>query len=135
MITYLTSANDILPGQLTGFFEGWPNPPSADTHLRILHNSSHIVIALDNETDQVVGFITAISDRTLSAYIPFPEVLPEYRRQEIATELVRQMFFQLDDYYMVDLVCDEHLRPFYEKLGLHSAVGMLKRNYSRQSGV
>jgi hypothetical protein len=32
----------------------------------------------------VVGFITAISDGVLTAYVPFLEVLPAHRRQGVA---------------------------------------------------
>ena len=38
-----------------------------------------MIIAIDENTNQVVGFVTAISDGVLSAYIPFLEVLPEYK--------------------------------------------------------
>lgn len=84
MIRYTDSLEGIAPAQLSGgFFEGWPNPPSPETHLKILKNSDYTMLAIDEETGQVVGFITAISDGTLSAYIPLLEVLPAYRRRGI----------------------------------------------------
>ena len=45
-----------------GFFVDWPNPPRPKTHLKILHNSNKIVVAIDPSTNKVIGFITAISD-------------------------------------------------------------------------
>ena len=77
-MNYLTTSNSVTEGQLNGFFVGWPNPPSTEVHLKLLEKSSHVVLAVDDESGQVVGFITAISDGVLSAYIPFLEVLPPF---------------------------------------------------------
>ena len=54
----------------------------------------------------VVGFVTAVSDGVLSAYIPLLEVLPEYQDRGIGSELMRRILEQLDDLYMVDVLCD-----------------------------
>lgn len=131
---YTTSIKDIASHQLNGFFVGWPNPPSPEIHLKVLRNSSHVVLAV-NEEGQVAGFITAISDGVLSAYIPFLEVLLTYQGQGIGQELVKRMLELLDDIYMIDLMCDEELQGYYEKLGMHRAHGMIRRNYARQSGM
>lgn len=134
MITYTTSTNAIHAGQLRGgFFEGWPNPPTPETHLRILRGSFAVVLALDGA--QVIGFITAVSDGVSAAYIPHLEVLPAYRGQGIGLALVRQMLEQLTHLYMVDLVCDANLQPFYEKLGLWRYTAMIWRNYGAQAGA
>jgi hypothetical protein len=130
MIIYQTSCAQVTAGLLQGFFVGWPNPPSPARHLALLHGSSHVVLAIARppgaaDGGPVVGFITAISDGVLAAYIPLLEVLPE---------LVRRMQAQLQRFYMVDLLCDPEVQPFYERLGLHRATGMLLRNYDRQSG-
>ncbi|RIK35923.1 MAG: GNAT family N-acetyltransferase [Chloroflexi bacterium] len=134
MVRYTNSPGDVAAFQLTGgFWEGWPNPPSPETHLRLLQQSDHVVLALDDR--QVVGFITAISDGVLAAYIPLLEVLPAYRVQGIGSELVRRMLDQLSHLYMVDLLCDPELQPFYARHGMRPATGMLMRNYDRQSGT
>lgn len=127
MITYMDSAADIRADQLTDFFDGWPNPPSPQTHLRIFEGSDEIVLAFDDETQQVVGFITAITDGLLSAFIPLLEVLPEYKGRGIGRELVRRMLKRLNDYYMVDLVCDPELTPFYERFGMRGGTAMMLR--------
>lgn len=134
MISYSTTLDGLTPDRLHGFFDGWPNPPSPETHLRLLAGSSHRLLAVDEETGQVVGFITAVSDGVLSAYIPLLEVLPAYKGRGIGQELVRRMLAELKGLYMIDLLCDADLQPFYAKLGMRSAVGMLMRNYDRQSG-
>lgn len=132
MITYSESVTNITPEKLVGFFIGWPNPPSPETHLRLLKGSNHVVLALDGE--QVVGFITAVSDGVLTAYIPLLEVLPAYKSQGVGTELTRRMFEKLRNLYMIDLMCDPELQPFYERFGMRPYSGMVARNYDRQSG-
>lgn len=136
MIEYRDSLDGIDAGKLTGFFVdwGWPNPPSTETHLRLLHNSDHVLLAIDTDTSQVAGYITAISDGVLSAYIPLLEVLNAYQGRGIGSELVRRMLEKLSHLYMIDLLCDEDVQPFYERLGMVPAPGMMIRNYKRQSG-
>jgi ribosomal protein S18 acetylase RimI-like enzyme len=135
VILYVESAEGIRPSQLHGFFEGWPNPPSAETHLALLRGSDRVIIAVDQEADRVVGFITAVTDGVLSAYIPFLEVLPAYRGRGIGSELARRMIERLEGLYMIDLLCDPAAQPFYARLGMRPAVGMMTRNYERQSGT
>ena len=134
MINYTDTAAGITPDRLEGFFVGWPKAPSPETHLQLLKNSHQVVVALDSETGRVVGFITAISDGLLAAYLPLLEVLPEYQKQGIGAELVRRMLALLDGLYMIDLICDSELRPFYERLGMKPVGGMAVRNYDRQAG-
>lgn len=133
MITYTDSLAKITSADLSGgFFAGWPNPPSPITHLRILANSAAIVLA-QNANGMVVGFITAVSDGVSCAYIPHLEVLTAYQGQGIGTELVRQMMGKLRHLYMIDLVCDPAIQPFYTHLGMRTVVGMVMRNYDRQA--
>jgi ribosomal protein S18 acetylase RimI-like enzyme len=134
MISYRTNLDGIAVEMLTGFFVGWPKPPSSETHLRMLQQAYRVVLAVDDQTNRVVGFVNAISDGVLSAYIPLLEVLPEYQMQGIGDELIRRMLWLLDGLYMVDLICDRRLQPFYEQLGMVRATGMMTRNYARQAG-
>ncbi|WP_108670991.1 GNAT family N-acetyltransferase [Peribacillus acanthi] len=131
---YTVSLQGIKSCQLKGFFVGWPNPPQPKTHLKLLKSSHRVVLALDETTNQVVGFITAISDGVLSAYIPLLEVLPEYQNQGVGAQLVKIMLQELNDIYMIDLLCDEHLQSYYAKLGMMKSHGMLIRNFAKQSG-
>jgi ribosomal protein S18 acetylase RimI-like enzyme len=133
MIEYRASLEGLTPDALPGFFVGWPNPPSPETHLRILQGSDAVVLALDGA--RVVGFITAISDGVLAAFIPLLEVLPPYQGRGIGSELVRRMLARLAHLYAVDLVCDLEMQPFYARLGMHPARGMLLRNYVNQAGA
>ena len=134
MMIYKDSLNGISTDMLKGFFVDWPHPPNQETHLLLLKNSSKVMLAIDKHTNQVVGFITAISDGILSAYIPFLEVLPPYKNKGIGKELVNRMLKELDDIYMIDLCCDDDLIPYYNHLGMTKTNGMVVRNYNRQSG-
>ena len=133
-ITYTDSLADVTIVHLqSGFFVGWPNPPSPTTHYRILRSSAAIVLARGAD-GTVVGFITAISDGVSCAYIPHLEVLPAYQRQGIGTELVRRMLEKFRHLYMIDLVCDPEVQSFYERVGMRAVVGMVLRHYDRQAG-
>jgi ribosomal protein S18 acetylase RimI-like enzyme len=134
MITYTDSLEGITAGQLHGFFVGWPGPPDPDTHLRLLRNSDRVVLAIDDRTGRAAGFITAITDGVLSAYIPFLEVLPAYQRQGVGRELMRRMLENLSGLYMVDLCCDPEMQPFYARFGMRPGSAMMLRDYQRQSG-
>jgi ribosomal protein S18 acetylase RimI-like enzyme len=135
MIIYRDSPDGIEPRQLAGFFVGWPNPPSPARHLDILQNSEVVVLAVDDATGTAVGFITAITDHVVTAYIPHLEVLPAYQGQGIGRSLVERMVARLSDFYAIDLVCDPDVEPFYELLGFRKVGGLCLRNYDRQSGV
>jgi ribosomal protein S18 acetylase RimI-like enzyme len=135
MISYTETIEGVGAGDLAGFFVGWPNPPTPATHLRILAGSAAIVLARDDATSQIIGFITAVSDGVSCAYIPHLEVLPAYQGRGIGSELVRRMLAQLRHIYMIDLICDTDVQPFYERLGMRPYTGMILRNYDRQSGA
>lgn len=130
-ISYTSSLEGITEDSLQGFFVGWPHPPTPATHLELLKNSSHCLLALDSSTHKVVGFITAVTDKTLAAYIPFLEVLPAYQKQGVGKELVQRMLETLQNYYMIDLVCDPHIQQFYESVGMKRTSAMIRRNYHK----
>ena len=128
MIAYSESAAEVVPDGLAGFFVGWPSPPTLDRRLELLRRSDAVSLAHDEGL--LVGFATAITDGVLAAFIPFLEVLPSHQRQGIGTALIERLLTQLDDLYMVDVVCDAPLEPFYAQLGfttLDRALGLRRR--------
>ena len=132
-IEYAEALDGVEPRHLQGFFVGWPSPPSPERHLEILRGSAAVVLARDGET--VVGFVNAISDGVLSAYIPLLEVLPAHQGRGIGSELVRRLVARLESLYMVDLCCDAELEPFYLRLGFRTLDrGMGIRNYEAPAG-
>jgi ribosomal protein S18 acetylase RimI-like enzyme len=122
---YRTSADGLRPEQLSGFFVGWPSPPSPTQHLALLRGSRHAVVALDG--DQVVGFVTVLSDGVLMASIPLLEVLPDHQGRGIGRKLVEAAVALVGELYQVQLCCDDDVRPFYEKLGFLKVNGMVRR--------
>jgi ribosomal protein S18 acetylase RimI-like enzyme len=126
-VVYTTDVAGLSADALHGFFAGWPSPPSPERHLEILKGSDRVVLAREGEDARVVGFVTAISDGVLSAFIPLLEVLPEHRGQGIGSELVRRILAELEDFYMVDLVCDPELEGFYRRFEMTLLAGMAVR--------
>lgn len=127
MIHYTDSLEGIAPEALSGFCVGWQKKPSVEVLLKALSGSDYRVLALDEEK-RLVGFVTAITDGTLSAYLPLLEVLPEFQGKGIGRELIRRMLEKLKDFYMIDLSCDPELQPLYEKFGMRRSSGMMMRN-------
>lgn len=60
-------------------------------------------------------------------------MLPAYQGQGIGSELVNRLLERLRNLYMIDLICDAEVQPFYARLGMQPAAGMVMRNYARQS--
>jgi ribosomal protein S18 acetylase RimI-like enzyme len=129
VINYSTDVSDVTEQDLTGFFVGWPSPPSAAQHLGVLRGSYRAVVAREGGAGPVLGFVNLISDGVLTGFIPWLEVLPEYQGQGIGEELVRRVLAEAEHLYSVDLTCDEPLRAYYEKLGMLPLRGMGVRHW------
>ena len=127
-----TNLEGVTPAALNGFFEGWPQPPTPETLRRILAGSYRIALAV--EEGQVIGFVNAVSDGVLCAYIPLLEVRAQWRSQGVASRLMDSLFAQLEGLYMIDTSCDDDLVPFYERFGMGRGNAMVRRDYTRQNG-
>jgi ribosomal protein S18 acetylase RimI-like enzyme len=134
-IRYVSDPTKVTVDHLQGFFVGWPNPPSPSVHYRMLLGSTHVELAVDAETEAVVGYVSVMSDGVLFAYVASLEVLPAYQGRGIGSELIRRMLARLRELYAIDLLCDPEVQPFYGRLGMRPATGMMVRNYDRQSGA
>lgn len=117
-----------------GFFIGWKSKPSNKTFRAILYGSDYVIVAVDMETKKLAGFITALTDGVISAYISFLEVRPEYQLHGIGTQLVKKMLNRINGIYMIDLICDQDVKTFYKYFGMRESLGMSIRNYKKQSG-
>ncbi len=133
MVEYRSDLHGVDESSLEGpFFVGWTRRLSPATHLEILRAADERVVAVDGT--RVVGFITALTDRILTAYIPLLEVVPDRRGEGIGTELVRRLLARLDRLYAVDVLCDPAVVPFYARLGFAYATGATLRRYEFQAG-
>ena len=72
-----------------------------------------------------------LSQMVCCAYIPYLEVLPEWRGKGIGSESMRRMMAKLETIYAIDLICDENVQEFYERLGFRESRAMTIRNYSQ----
>ncbi len=129
MIKYIKNLDKVKKEDLEGFFVAWPNKPTKEMHYKILKNSEHIVLAIDEEQNRVVGFVNAITDKVLYAYIPLLEVLPEYQNQGIGKELLKEINDDLKNLYAIDLCCANDLVDYYKNQGFYHLNGMIKRNF------
>jgi ribosomal protein S18 acetylase RimI-like enzyme len=131
MITYIENIDGITPKRLEGLLAHWDFVPSQDTLLQVLRGSSHILIALDSETRDVLGYITALSDGVSCGYISHLEVRATHRNKGIGTQLVRRMLAKLQSLYGIYLGCAPALEEFYEKLGFQKMTAMSNRKRNR----
>lgn len=92
-----------------------------------MRRSTHVALAMDE--GRVIGFANALSDGVLAAYIPLLEVLPEHRGGGVGSRLVELLLELIGPLYMVDVMCDDDLVPFYEQLGFQRSAGAVRRNY------
>ncbi|MBT4530516.1 MAG: GNAT family N-acetyltransferase [Phycisphaerae bacterium] len=132
-ITYTNTAEQITHSQLDGFFVGWPKHPSSEKFLEILQASHGVEVAIDTETNQVVGFINVISDGIFTGYIPLLEVLPEYQGRGIGKTLIDRVLASYNDLYMLDVCCDKSVEQLYASKGFSKVSGMVRRNYEKQN--
>jgi len=114
-VFYTKDMDEISEDMLEGFFAGWKKTVDPATHLKILKASYKAIVAIDSKTGKAVGFINAVSDGILTAYIPLLEVIEAYKGKNIGRLLVRLMLRECKDLYMVDICHDEELTGFYAK--------------------
>lgn len=132
-VEYRDSPDGITADDLRGgFFEGWPHPPTPDGHLAHLRGCETALLALDPATGTVVGFVSVLGDGGTVAFVSLLEVLPAWRGRGIGRELMRRVLERYRDHYAIDLVCDDDVVPFYERLGGTAGRAVLWRN--RPSG-
>lgn len=125
-LTFRTDRGAVSPEQIDGFFVGWPTPPSPEQLIAVMDGSYARVWALHG--DRVVGYVNAISDGVLNAFIPWLEVHVDHQGRGLGTELMRRIVEQLDGMYAIDVCCDEDVLPFYAKQGFWTFSGAGLRN-------
>ena len=133
MIEYTDSVENVTAEMLEGYFENWRKPRTPKEHLQILKNSDHVVLAINTETDNVVGFVSALTDGIQSAFIPLLEVLPAYRKRGIGTALISRMLHILKGIPAIDVMCDPPMQTFYSKFGMTPSTGMIIRDYGNDN--
>ena len=129
-IVYVDNLEGISAEMLCGFFVGWRSRvPDEEKHFEILKNAQHVVLAIDADSEKVVGRVNCLTDGMQSAYIPLLEVLPEYMGQGIGTQLMTRILGKIRHITAIDLTCDPEVQPFYERFEMLKTHGMALRNY------
>jgi len=79
----------------------------------------HIAVYDEN---QLVGYIDSISNGVTDAYIQDLMIRPDHQGKGIGTDLINKMIRCLKEkhIYMISVVFEESLKPFYDKFGFNS---------------
>ena len=98
---------------------GWTNYTTNPTMLRNALEHSLFLISARDEEGKLIGFLRAVGDGYSILYIQDIIVLPEYQRQGIGTQLLRQTLEHFKDVYQIILTTDSELKTiaFYEANG------------------
>ena len=126
MIEYKIN-DDIKPGELDHFFQGWKSPPSLKIKEKLIDGSDLIVTAREN--GNLVGFLTAISDGAMHAFISLVEVLETHQSKGIGSHLMRRAVDYFKGYYDIVLITDKDKGAFYKKFGFNEIYGMHIRDF------
>lgn len=98
---------------------GWTNYTSNPTMLKNALEHSLFLISARDEEGNLIGFLRAVGDGFSIVYIQDIIVLPEYQRQGIGTQLIRQTLEYFKEVYQMILTTDSELKTlaFYESNG------------------
>ena len=98
---------------------GWTNYTTNPTMLKNALEHSLFLISARDEEGKLIGFLRAVGDGYSIVYIQDIIVLPEYHRQGIGTQLLRQTMKHFKEVYQLILTTDSELKTvaFYEANG------------------
>ena len=98
---------------------GWTNYTSNPIMLQNALEHSLFILTARDEDGKLIGFLRAVGDGYSILYIQDIIVLPEYQRQGIGTQLLRQTLEYFNEVYQIILTTDSELKTiaFYEANG------------------
>jgi ribosomal protein S18 acetylase RimI-like enzyme len=100
----------------------WSVGDKPDKLQRAFSQSHKVVTAWDGE--KLVGLINSIADGSLTAYIPYLLVNPDYQKQGIGEKLVRMIISEYENYDRIVLLTEKDTVDFYRKCGFLDAPGI-----------
>ena len=98
---------------------GWSNYTSNSTMLQNALEHSLFLISARDEDGKLVRFLRVVGDGYSILYIQDIIVLPDYHRQGIGTQLLRQTLKHFQEVYQIILTTDSEVKTiaFYEANG------------------
>lgn len=83
------------------------------------------------EEDELVGYIDCVSNGVTDAYIQDLMVKPIYQGKGVGSELMHKMieYLKANKIYMISVVFDESLKPFYERFGFYTMLSGQMETY------
>ncbi len=122
-ITYRTG-KEVEPNSLGDLFlsVNWPLGHQPDKLRRAFSRSDQVITAWDGE--KLVGLVNTISDGSVTAFIPYLLVNPEYQKQGIGETLIGMIVSAYEGYERIVLLTEKDTVDFYKKCGFIDAQGI-----------
>jgi ribosomal protein S18 acetylase RimI-like enzyme len=127
MIEYKINGS-IIQDEFDCFFQNWKSPPSSEIKSRLLEGSDLIITAREN--GKLVGFLTAINDGVMHAFITLVEVIESHQGQGVGRHLMKLTISHFKRFYDIVLITDPDKGEFYKKFGFNEIYGMHIRNFT-----
>ena len=107
---------------------GW-NRMESEYSNPLMTSYYHIAVYEDGK---LVGYIDSVSNGVTDAYIQDLMVHPDYQGKGLGTELMNQMIAYLKEnrIYIISVVFEESLKPFYDRFGFSSMLCGQMETYS-----
>lgn len=131
MIEYKINGS-IISDELDCFFQNWKSPPSPKIKSKLLNGSDLIITAREN--DILIGFLTAISDGTMHAFITLVEVEETHQGKGIGKGLMKLAISHFKGNYDIVLITDPDKGAFYKKFGFNEIYAMHIRDFTYGKG-
>lgn len=97
---------------------GWSRMES-EYNSPLISSYYHIAVY---EDEKLIAYIDSVSNGVTDAYIQDLMVSPEHQGKGIGTVLMNKMIEYLKEkhIYMISVVYDESLKPFYQRFGFYN---------------
>ena len=122
-ITY-RAGKEVEPNSLGDLFlsVNWPLGYQPDKLRRAFSRSDQVITAWDGE--KLVGLVNTIADGSVTAFIPYLLVNPEYQKQGIGGILIGKIVSAYEGYERIVLLTEKDTVDFYKKCGFVDAQGI-----------
>jgi ribosomal protein S18 acetylase RimI-like enzyme len=103
----------------------WTAARTPEAIERMLEGSDVVIGLVDSESDRLVGFARAITDRIFLAVVLDVIVAPDFRGRGLGASLMDELLArpELADVDSIELVCQPELVDFYRRWGFTDSVG------------